>query len=80
MCIRDRDIETEVELKQTMLPVFENHVVFFATHRLHWMNEMDYILVLDHGKIVEQGTPDDLQRRNGAYVRLRSEMEGATTK
>ncbi|MCF7523927.1 ATP-binding cassette domain-containing protein [Levilactobacillus brevis] len=74
------DIETEVELKQTMLPVFENHVVFFATHRLHWMNEMDYILVLDHGKIVEQGTPDDLQRRNGAYVRLRSEMEGATTK
>jgi len=74
------DIETEVELKQTMMPVFANHLVFFATHRLHWMNEMDYILVMDHGEIVEQGTPAELQERNGAYVRLRSEMEGATTR
>ncbi len=74
------DIETEVELKQTMLPVFDHHLVFFATHRLHWMNEMDYILVMDHGKIVEQGTPAELQQHNGAYVRLRSEMEGATVK
>lgn len=70
------DIETEVDLKQTMLPVFKDHLVFFATHRLHWMNEMDYILVLDHGRVVEQGTPDQLQAQNGAYVRLRSEMEG----
>jgi len=74
------DIETEVELKQTMMPVFANHLVFFATHRLHWMNEMDYILVMDHGEIVEQGTPAELQEQNGAYVRLRSEMEGATTR
>jgi len=74
------DIETEVELKQTMMPVFANHLVFFATHRLHWMNEMDYILVMDHGEVVEQGTPAELQERNGAYVRLRSEMEGATTR
>lgn len=70
------DIETEVELKQAMLPVFDHHLVFFATHRLHWMNEMDYILVLDHGRVVEQGTPAQLQAQNGAYVRLRTEMAG----
>ncbi|MDT6980196.1 thiol reductant ABC exporter subunit CydD [Levilactobacillus zymae] len=70
------DIETEIELKQTMLPVFDHHLVFFATHRLHWMNEMDYIVVLDHGRVVEQGTPAELQAQNGAYVRLRAEMEG----
>lgn len=74
------DIETEVGLKKTMMPVFDHHLVFFATHRLHWMNEMDYILVMDHGRIVEQGTPAELQAKNGAYVRLRSEMEGATVK
>ncbi|GEO70618.1 thiol reductant ABC exporter subunit CydD [Levilactobacillus acidifarinae] len=70
------DIETEIELKKTMLPVFKDHLVFFATHRLHWMNEMDYILVLDHGQVVEQGTPAELQAQNGVYVRLRAEMEG----
>ncbi len=70
------DIETEIELKQAMMPVFDDHLVFFATHRLHWMNEMDYILVLDHGKIIEQGTPAELAQQNGAYVRLRAEMGG----
>jgi ATP-binding cassette subfamily C protein CydD len=33
-----------------------NHLVFFATHRLHWMEEMDYILVMEKGQLVEQGT------------------------
>ncbi len=37
------DIETEVEMKERMLPLMNNHLVFFATHRLHWMEEMDYI-------------------------------------
>jgi len=71
------DIETEAELKQTILPVFDHHLVFFATHRLHWLNQMDYVLVMDHGQIVEQGTPAELAARNGAYVRLRDEMVGA---
>jgi len=71
------DIETEAELKQTILPVFKDHLVFFATHRLHWINQMDYVLVMDHGRIVEQGTPAQLAAADGAYVRLRDEMVGA---
>ena len=71
------DIETEAGLKQDILPVFNNHLVFFATHRLHWIGEMDYVLVMDHGRLVEQGTPDQLAQRNGDYVKLRSEMEAA---
>ncbi|MGV0168925.1 thiol reductant ABC exporter subunit CydD [Furfurilactobacillus sp. WILCCON 0119] len=71
------DIETEVGLKETIKPVFNNHLVFFATHRLHWLNEMDYLLVIEHGKIVEQGTPDELAARlDGAYTALRHEMGG----
>ncbi|GEN47949.1 thiol reductant ABC exporter subunit CydD [Ligilactobacillus pobuzihii] len=68
------DIETEVELKERMLPLMENHLVIFATHRLHWMNEMDQILVLDNGQVVEAGSLDELQEKNGALVQLRHAM------
>lgn len=71
------DIETEDELKQTMLPLFDDHLVFFATHRLHWMKEMDYILVMKDGKIVQQGTYEELkQDETGAYAQLAREMGG----
>ena len=69
------DIETEVVLKEDILPVFNDHLVFFATHRLHWINEMDYVLVMDHGEIVEQGTPQQLAAQSGMYTELRAEME-----
>lgn len=64
------DIETEVELKERMLPLMENHLVFFATHRLHWMKEMDLIIVMDKGSIVESGTLDELRQNNGAFAKL----------
>lgn len=70
------DIETEYQLKQTMLPLFENHLVFFATHRLHWVNEMDYLLVLKEGVIVGQGTPKQLALDNTEYQALTAHMRG----
>lgn len=39
-------------------------------HRLSTIRDCDLILVLDHGKLVEQGTHDELVRRNGFYCRL----------
>lgn len=71
------DIETEYELKETMLRLFEGKLVFFATHRLHWMLNMDEILVLDHGKLVEMGTHQQLMKQQGYYYRLvNSQLEG----
>lgn len=64
------DIETEVSLKERMLPLMENRLVFFATHRLHWMEEMDEIIVMDQGRIVEQGTLTQLQQKQGAFTEL----------
>ncbi|MDT2660245.1 thiol reductant ABC exporter subunit CydD [Enterococcus hulanensis] len=70
------DIETEVELKERMLPLMENHLVFFATHRLHWLAEMDYLMVMDHGKLVEQGTLEELKQKNGAFTTLSQALRG----
>ncbi|WOQ73749.1 thiol reductant ABC exporter subunit CydD [Bacillus stratosphericus] len=73
------DIETEYELKKTMLPLFEDKLVFLATHRLHWMTDMDEIIVMDHGTIAEMGTHESLMKRKGVYYQLVQEQMGAVT-
>ncbi|KRL55630.1 transport ATP-binding protein CydC [Paucilactobacillus oligofermentans DSM 15707 = LMG 22743] len=70
------DIETEIDLKDKMLPMMDQRLVFFATHRLHWMKDMDYILVMKHGELVEQGTLEQLQQNNGPFVELTNAMIG----
>ena len=47
------DIETELALKERMLPLMEGRLVFFATHRLHWVDDMD--LVIDLGRVTRHG-------------------------
>ena len=71
------DVETEYELKKTMLRLFENKLVFLATHRLHWMLHMDVVMVLDRGKVVETGTHDKLLQQKGVYYELfQAQREG----
>lgn len=71
------DIETEVELKETMLPLFAGKLVFLATHRLHWMVDMDLIIVMQQGQVAEIGTHGELVARKGAYYELiQAQLEG----
>ncbi|WP_405170959.1 thiol reductant ABC exporter subunit CydD [Paenibacillus sp. FSL H8-0280] len=70
------DVETEYELKQTMLPLFERKLVFLATHRLHWMPHMDRIIVMDGGTVAETGTHQELLARQGVYYQMiQAQME-----
>lgn len=70
------DIETELELKKTMLELMDGKLVFFATHRLHWMRDMDRVLVIEDGRIVEQGTCGELLEADGTFSRLAAEARG----
>lgn len=70
------DIETEYDLKKTMLELFDGKLVFFATHRLHWMLDMDEVIVLENGKIAEIGPHEQLIKGKSAYYRLvKTQME-----
>ncbi len=64
------DIETELEMKMRMLPIMQDRLVFFATHRLHWLDTFDWVIVLEDGCIAEQGTPRQLLDGDGALSRL----------
>ena len=56
------DIETELELKEHMLSLMQNKLVFFATHRMHWLSAMDSVVVLDKGKVVMHDDPSTLNK------------------
>lgn len=68
------DIETEYEIKQVMLQIFKNKLVFFATHRMHWMKQMDYLLILEDGKLVEQGSQNKLLDKDSKYKQFITEQ------
>ena len=70
------DIETEWELKQRMLPLMEGKLVFFATHRLHWLSEMDEILLLEDGQVRDFGSYEALSKANSFAYLSSHEKEG----
>ena len=53
------DIETECDLKPAMLAAMEGKLVLFATHRLHWMADMDQVITLQDGRMA----PNTLSRQ-----------------
>ncbi len=70
------DIETEWELKHRMLPLMEGKLVFFATHRLHWLSEMDEILLLEDGQVRDFGSYEALSKANSFAYLSSNEKEG----
>ena len=68
--------KSELALKERMLPLMEGRLVLFATHRLHWLEIMDYVLVVEDGRVVESGRPGERRAANGALSSLVKQMRG----
>jgi len=64
------DTRTEVLIQEAMNTLRAQRTSFVIAHRLSTIRGADVILVMEDGRIVEQGDHDDLLRRDGAYARL----------
>jgi ATP-binding cassette subfamily B multidrug efflux pump len=70
------DSEVEAAIQSTLYGVMEGKTVIAIAHRLSTIARMDRIVVLDDGRVAEEGTHDDLLARGGLYARFWTRQSG----
>jgi ABC-type multidrug transport system fused ATPase/permease subunit len=64
------DPTTEAAIMETIKELMWGRTTLIATHRLATIHNVDLIIVLDNGRIVEQGRGPELVARGGTYAKL----------
>ncbi|MGE3305208.1 MAG: glucan ABC transporter ATP-binding protein/ permease [Rhizobiaceae bacterium] len=64
------DVETERQVKEALDRLRAGRTTFVIAHRLTTVRDADMVIVMDEGRIVEQGGFDELSRRNGRFAAL----------
>ncbi len=70
------DSESEVLIQDALWKLMEGRTAIVIAHRLSTIQKMDRIVVMDKGKIVEEGSHKELIRKNGAYAKLWAHQSG----
>jgi len=70
------DSEVEATIQQSLYQLMEGKTVIAIAHRLSTIAAMDRLIVFDEGKIVEEGTHQQLIEQNGVYTKLWGHQSG----
>ena len=64
------DSESEAYIQKSIEKIIQNKTVIAIAHRLSTLKNMDRIIVLEHGKIIEDGSLNELLEKNGAFAKF----------
>ena len=69
---------TDKAIQQTLRTAFKDVTMLVVAHRLSTIMDLDWILVMDKGKIVEQGSPQELLQLRGRFTELARDRQDRT--
>jgi ATP-binding cassette subfamily B protein len=70
------DARTELRIQQGMIELMKGRTSFIIAHRLSTIRDADTVLVVDAGRIVERGSPEELVKREGYFKKLYETQRG----
>ncbi|MCB1428272.1 MAG: ATP-binding cassette domain-containing protein, partial [Nitratireductor sp.] len=70
------DSEVEAAIQENLFELMEGKTVIAIAHRLSTIAQLDRLVVMDHGKVVESGNHDELVSKGGLYADLWARQSG----